>query len=599
MRGGAGGARLSAMNALALLLALPALAVPDTAELRRMARAQDGRDLAAMRSALESPAAAQRAEAAWALGQLGFAEGPDGGPETAAQKGAREAAAAALTPAASDPDAGVREAAVEGLGKVGEAADEATLRAAATDADPKVRAAAALALFRLRQLQRVPEYSTAAVNALIALAVDSHSDVRWLAPYALSRWPEPRARGMLEKAQLSPDPRARLFAARALGKLGVEPDLGLLSDADLYVRAEAVAAFGAAKMGARLPLAVLADPSAHVRAAAADALAASGRDAPGLESMARSDSPLPRGRALLALAKLRGEGASAELDSARRDPSWWVRARAYEAYGALPGGEAALLEGLEDADARVASAALEALAASTAPAALAAVEAVLRDPKAPLELLGTAVDAAASASTVPVAALLDAARSGAPGLTAEVRGSIRKALAPFAEKDPAVAAALKRFPASADEPRRYRPLKAAPVVVLETSKGPLELLLDHLETPNHAAAIADAVKRKVYDGSSWHRVVTAFVVQGGDPRGSGWGDDGWRLADEIGRRRFVRGTVGMPKAGKDTGGCQLFVSLVPTPHLDGRYTAFGQVTAGLDVLDRIEPGDAIIRAYLK
>jgi peptidyl-prolyl cis-trans isomerase B (cyclophilin B) len=55
----------------------------------------------------------------------------------------------------------------------------------------------------------------------------------------------------------------------------------------------------------------------------------------------------------------------------------------------------------------------------------------------------------------------------------------------------------------------------------------------------------------------------------------------------------------MPKAGKDTGGCQLFVSLVPTPHLDGRYTAFGRVAEGLDVLDLIEPGDKILRARLK
>ena len=89
------------------------------------------------------------------------------------------------------------------------------------------------------------------------------------------------------------------------------------------------------------------------------------------------------------------------------------------------------------------------------------------------------------------------------------------------------------------------------------------------------------------------------MVQGGDPRGSGWGDAGWRLADEINRIPFERGTVGMPKAGKDTGGCQLFVSLVPTPHLDGRYTAFGRVVYGMDVFDRIEPGDKILRARLQ
>jgi len=66
--------------------------------------------------------------------------------------------------------------------------------------------------------------------------------------------------------------------------------------------------------------------------------------------------------------------------------------------------------------------------------------------------------------------------------------------------------------------------------------------------------------------------------------------------DEVNRLRFERGAVGMPKAGKDTGGCQLFITLVPTPHLDGRYTVFGRVVAGMDAVDRLEPGDRIIKA---
>ena len=74
------------------------------------------------------------------------------------------------------------------------------------------------------------------------------------------------------------------------------------------------------------------------------------------------------------------------------------------------------------------------------------------------------------------------------------------------------------------------------------------------------------------------------------------------LRDEISRlnrHRFVRGTVGMPKAGKDTGGCQLFITHIPTPHLDGNYTVFGQVVRGLDVVDRIEVGDRIVRAHVR
>ena len=94
-------------------------------------------------------------------------------------------------------------------------------------------------------------------------------------------------------------------------------------------------------------------------------------------------------------------------------------------------------------------------------------------------------------------------------------------------------------------------------------------------------------------------MVPNFVIQGGDPRGDGWGGAGFTLRDEIGRRRFKRGTVGMPKAGKDTGGGQLFITHVPTPHLDGNYTIFGEVTEGLELVDAIEIGDRIIWAEIR
>ena len=96
----------------------------------------------------------------------------------------------------------------------------------------------------------------------------------------------------------------------------------------------------------------------------------------------------------------------------------------------------------------------------------------------------------------------------------------------------------------------------------------------------------------------WHRVVPDFVVQGGCPRGDGWGGPGYVLPDEIGMRPYVRGTVGMPKSGPDTGGCQVFVTHLPTPHLDGRYTVFAQVVIGLDVVDRIRVGDRIVKAVV-
>ena len=539
---------------------------------------------------------APRVESAFRLGQTGLREAPDGAPETPAMTEARLAAAAALLPMAADADPALRRAAVAGLGKTaGPEAEDALLRAC-SDPDAQTRGEAALALFRQRLLKRVPEYSTAAVTALTALGADPSAEVRWRAAYAFSRWPEPRALAMLSSAQRSPDARERLFALRGLVKGGARADASLALDADPYVRAEFTSAYGPTPASFR-------DPSPHVRAAAA---AWSGQH-PGsaefnedLGRMALSDSPLPRAESLLALAR---RGASAEsLAAARADKHWWVRSKAYEATALVLGSEEAVSAGLADPDPRVASAALEGLAASSPTYAQARIAAVLADPRAPLELLGTAADAASARGPEMAEALLSALEAGAPGLTAEVRGTIRKALRLAAQARPElagrIAAALAGFPEMTDAPRRFKPLKGPASVRIVTEKGALVIELDPAAAPEHAASFAQSVGKGLYDGTVWHRVVTGFVVQGGDPRGSGWGDDGWRLADEPSPRPFLRGTVGMPKAGPDTGGCQLFISLVPTPHLDGRYTVFGRVASGIEVADRLEPGDRIVSARM-
>ncbi len=538
------------------------------------------------RAGLAASDPAARARAAWELGQLGFVDVPEGETEPATSVSLREEAAAAVLPAVSDPEPPVRRAAVEALGKL-TAAGEDVLLSAATDIDAGVRGEVALALFRRRYLKRIPEYSAESFRRLAGLAVDKDAEVRWKAAYAFTRFPDERGKRLVAGLQRDPDARVRLFSARALAKNGREASEDLLSDPDLYVRAEAVASYGAAKKAAALPDSVFADVSAHVRAAAADAVAATGDAslAVKLERMADSDGPLARGRALLALAKLRGAADSARLSKARADSHWWIRARAYEASAALPDAGTILAAGTSDPDARVAAQALETLAASTAPAAGAALERALRDPRSPLELAGTAIDAAAGRKDASLVPALRAA-AARTDLTPEIGESLAKALKACGDSSPYKGAQLA-------PPKAFAPLPAPVSLVLDTEKGEVVLALDGTNAPTHAAAIADAARRGVYDGTIWHRIVTAFVVQGGDPRGSGWGDDGFRLADENSPVPFSRGTLGMPKAGPDTGGVQLFVSLIPTPHLDGRYTPFGRVVSGMDVLDRLEPGDRI------
>ena len=158
---------------------------------------------------------------------------------------------------------------------------------------------------------------------------------------------------------------------------------------------------------------------------------------------------------------------------------------------------------------------------------------------------------------------------------------------------------VKRVPLPPSRPSRYLgaldPLPPEPKVLLEMEKGPLTIELYPSAAPIHVRNFLRLAKEGFYDGLTIHRVVPNFVVQGGDPLGTGWGYEEEVLRDEINTVRYVTGTVGMPKAGKDTGGCQMFITHVPTPWLDGRYTAFGRVTSGLDLLDQIEVGDRIRR----
>jgi cyclophilin family peptidyl-prolyl cis-trans isomerase len=102
------------------------------------------------------------------------------------------------------------------------------------------------------------------------------------------------------------------------------------------------------------------------------------------------------------------------------------------------------------------------------------------------------------------------------------------------------------------------------------------------------------VVKKYFDGGRWHRVVPNFVLQDGDPTGTGSGGPGYAIRDEINRIRYWRGTLGMALSGPDTGGSQFFITHSPQPHLDGGYTVFGRVLSGMEVVDQVIQDDPII-----
>ena len=98
-----------------------------------------------------------------------------------------------------------------------------------------------------------------------------------------------------------------------------------------------------------------------------------------------------------------------------------------------------------------------------------------------------------------------------------------------------------------------------------------------------------------YDGLKFHRVESGFVVQGGDPNGDGTGGPGYQFPDEPVTRDYLKGTVAMANAGSNTNGSQFFIMLKDHPELPKNYTIFGKVIEGIDVVDKIEVGDSILK----
>lgn len=141
-------------------------------------------------------------------------------------------------------------------------------------------------------------------------------------------------------------------------------------------------------------------------------------------------------------------------------------------------------------------------------------------------------------------------------------------------------------------------IKADQQAVIKTTKGDITIQFFVEEAPGSVGNFVNLVKQGYYDGKFFHRVVPNFVIQGGCPRGDGWGSEDYSIRSEFSGRRYKTGSVGMASAGKDTEGVQWFITHSPTPHLDGRYTIFAEVTKGMEVVHTIEVGDQILDIQL-
>ncbi len=132
-------------------------------------------------------------------------------------------------------------------------------------------------------------------------------------------------------------------------------------------------------------------------------------------------------------------------------------------------------------------------------------------------------------------------------------------------------------------------------IVLKTNKGNIEATIFASKVPMTAANFLNLASQGYYDGLTFHRVIPDFMIQGGDPQGTGRGGPGYRFGDEFHRklRHSKPGIFSMANSGPGTNGSQFFITHVATPHLDNRHTVFGEVTKGQGVVDRVSIGDKI------
>ncbi|RUS17686.1 hypothetical protein BC937DRAFT_89612 [Endogone sp. FLAS-F59071] len=434
------------------------------------------------------------------------------------------------------------------------------------------------------------------------------------------------------------DEFVRSTAVASLGSKGDSTDVTQLikiamSDASYMVRYSAVTSIS--QLGAIVNLLEKkrTDSTFHVRAALVDAISATTELTAAVNntiaSLLKDNSPTVRVAAAGALVRNMNESdVFTFLKSIQNDKSWLLREAAVNlATGVLTNDhlwEIASVA-LKDKDANVRAAAYENLGHLSP--AFSAIERGLREPG--LATRENSADALAQRTEPTTAQVGLAAFKSSPGYrwadfrtqivqevwqprsTEEVQKYLLDAVAdPFNEVSQAAHDALVSQnytsliphvtpPKLTFSPYRDLTFRRDPKIELVTNKGTMVLRLYHESAPIHVASIVGLVKSGYYNGLIWHRVVSDFVIQGGDKDGSGYGDDGWKLRAEINPIKYERGTLGMPRSTSfSSGGSQLFISHLPVPFLDGQYTVFGQVVAGFDAIDRIERSDFILHAKL-
>ena len=611
-------------------VALGAAASHDGASVRARAalalgRIGDERAVPLLSRLTADPAAEVRISAAFAAGILG-----------------EPSLTAALVPRLGDADPAVAARAAWALSMLEQPAGAdallSALRTAASERRP----------FLLRSLWRfrTPE----AASAASAFASDADPAVRSAALYALARRPQDASLGILTSALADPNADTAALCARALGLLAKPESVGPLWAAAASSRgpvtiAALLALQAVFEKNAEAGLLLADDATARLLALCGDTnpnlavpalallrwraadrevfrrlwtVASSGRGRRqqvalsalmgGLADQARdlvdaamaSPDPYLRGTVAESLSYLPAADASARRARLAADPEVVVRLKVLEGLrtkDSVAQSRALVDAALRDSDPGVQAAAIDALAQLEDPAVWPVIqEAVTRSSAGPAP--DVAIEAIAAAEAHPedpaARAVVEAAYRDPSVLVSRLA---RRSLVKRFHADPAALPWRTYDARSAEDYAEAAASErgAPPVVRIETERGAFTVRLAPKEAPLTARNFVALARRGYFDGVRIHRVAPGFVVQDGDPTGTGNGGPGYEIRDELNATPYETGTVGMALSGPDTGGSQWFVTQAPQPHLDGGYTVFGKVVAGMEVVSRIEQGDRIQR----
>jgi cyclophilin family peptidyl-prolyl cis-trans isomerase/HEAT repeat protein len=597
--------------------------------------------LPALARALSEPDEQVRQSAAFAMGLIGDAE-----------------ARPALRKALDDASPLVQGRAAEALGLIGDRADaepvavlvqrlvrDGSMAALSPDdvTHPQAPAveAARLGIYALTRL--------GSYEALASAVLDGKGQPLtrwWPVAYALQRIGDTRANAPLLALLSTPGRYTAAFAARGLSRMPSAEAVTALRQiverrqAPTAVVVQAIRSLGTSGDAASLPVLLRLIGDASVDGVLRDeAMTAYGtlarrEQVDVLLELLTHRSPSMRAAAVRALARVDADVFLSVVASLDQDDDWTVRTALAQALGSIPRGrgEPRLRTMLADEDVRVVPAVLAALAATNAPGvdrfalerlndrdfvirgaaatALADVKAVAAVPSIVAAYHAASADNEYGARAAMLAAIarLDAA-AARPLLEAALADrdwAVRVRAATLLREQKAFTAqtAMAMRPAtagrdveSADWQRVVAP-PFAPLAYVETSRGTIEIQLAVTDAPMTVDNFVTLARRGFFNGRRIHRVVPDFVMQDGDPRGDGEGGPGYTIRDELNARPYLRGTVGMALDWKDTGGSQFFITHSPQPHLDARYTVFGTVVSGMEVVDQLTTSDVIQRVRI-